>query len=222
MATYPAALPSIPDDGTWNHAQVAREVEAIATELGTNPRGSQTNVAGRFTAVEGRVTAVEGATSVAGVEVASAQLTTDYNILGQTSNTTWTDIGLSIAVGAQTRAYNLIVSCSFVAVTSGTFAPTKAVYPALRIVDSGVTVVAETSQFPIIMVSASVTYITKGYLLGRIPAGQAATTWKVQARNGISTPDAQVTSLAVYAGTALATPGGGVTRNPCQLSAITV
>lgn len=221
MAVYPAALPTIPDDGTWNHSQVAREVEAICTELGINPRGTQTNVAGRFTAAESRITAVEGATTTAGVEVASAQLTTDYNILGQTSNTTFTDIGLSMAVAAQTRAYNVTFTGTFIVVTGASFTATKLAACIVRIVDSGVTAVADVSQFPVVMTQAGAfTYTAKFYLVGRIAAGQAATTWKAQARIGSPAIDAQVTSLAIYAGTEA--PGGGVSRKPAQLQAITV
>jgi hypothetical protein len=222
MAIYPAALPTIPDDGTWNHAQVAREVEAVATELGVNPSGTQTDVTARFVAAEGRITAVEGATTTAGVEVASAQLTTDYAILGQAAgNTTWGDVsGLSIAAAAQTRAYDVTLTCTFVLTTNSSFAGPKYLGASVRIVDSTVSTILEVSQIPLITIASGVTTLfAKGYFMGRVAAGQAATTWKVQTRLS-ATPDANIASVAIYAGTEAATTG--VSRRPALLQAITV
>jgi hypothetical protein len=198
MAVYPAAIPTIPDDGTWNHSQVGAEITAVATELGTNPRGSQSTVAARFTTVEGRVTAVEGATGTAGVEVGSA------------SSTTWTDIGLSIAVPAQTRAYTLIFSAS-VAVTLTSSAWTAPKYGAflLRIVDSGVTVEAVSNQFPVALtVNGAANYFFPAYLMMRVAAGQGATTWKVQAKEYNLHGDAQVSQIAVNGRAGHARHGG--------------
>jgi hypothetical protein len=224
MAVYPAAIPTIPDDGTWNHSQVGAEITAVATELGTNPRGSQSTVAARFTTVEGRVTAVEGATGTAGVEVGSATLTSAYSIYSQTSSTTWTDIGLSIAVPAQTRAYTLIFSAS-VAVTLTSSAWTAPKYGAflLRIVDSGVTVEAVSNQFPVALtVNGAANYFFPAYLMMRVAAGQGATTWKVQAKEFNLHGDAQVSQIAVNARAALGTPGTGVSASPAVLLATTI
>jgi hypothetical protein len=223
MAVYPAALPTIPDDGTWNHSQVGDEIEAVCAELGTNPSGAQSDVAARFTTVEGRVTAVEGATGTAGVEVGSATLTSAYSIYSQTSSTTWTDIGLSIAVPAQTRAYTLIFSAS-VAITL-TVAWTAPKYGAflLRIVDSGVTVEAVSNQFPVALtVNGAANYFFPAYLMMRVAAGQGATTWKVQAKEFNLHGDAQVSQIAVNARAALGTPGTGVSASPAVLLATTI
>lgn len=195
----------------------------INTELGADPSGPQATVAARFTVVEDRVTAVEGATSTAGVEVGSAELTVDYDILGQAGgNTVFADVGLSIAVPAQTRAYNAWFGCTVVIATNASFAGPKYLSAVFRIVNSGVTEVLDVSQIPVIIpVSGAGTYFAKALIKGRVAAGRAATTWKVQARLS-PVPDANVTTFAVYAGPALGAPAGGVSRAPATLQAVTV
>lgn len=224
MSTYPLAIPTIPDDGTLNHSQVGAELVATMTELGVNPSGAQTDVTGRFTTVEGRVTAVEGLTSTAGVEVASASLTTAYSIYSQAVSTTWTDIGLSIAVPAQTRAYTLIFSASVVVgLTATTWTAPKYGAFLFRIVDSGVTVEAVSLQFPVALtVNGAANYFFPAYLMMRIAAGQGATTWKVQGKEFNLHTDAQVNQVAVNARAALGSPGTGVSASPAVLIATTL
>lgn len=222
MAVYPAALPTIPDDGTWNHSQVGDEIEAIALELGTNPSAAFTDVTARFTAAEARITTVEGATTTAGVEIGAATITTDWDIKNQSGgNQTWTDVtGLSIAVAAQTRAYDILFSCTFVATVNSSFVGPKMTGVNIRICDSAATTVVETSQIPIIFpVSGALTLFAKGYFMGRVAAGQGATTWKLQTRTN-ATPDTNMTAVAIFAGTDAANTG--VTRRPALLQAVTV
>lgn len=52
MPQYPAAIPSIPGDGSWTHGQVADEVESVMSTLGTNPQGTHLTVRARVEAAE--------------------------------------------------------------------------------------------------------------------------------------------------------------------------
>lgn len=220
MAQYPGTVPVIPADGSWTHGQVVDELNAALTALGVNPRGAQADVAGRLTVHESRLGTVEAATSLAGVEIGAATLATVYDIKNQAQVATFTDIGLTLAVPAQTRAYNITFSCNVALATSASFVAPKYASAVFRIVDSAVTTVCDVGQFPIIPpVAGAQSIFVKALMTGRVPPGQPATTWKVQVR--AQALDAQISSFQTYTGP-LAAPAGGVSLSPALLQAVTV
>jgi hypothetical protein len=220
---YPASIDPIPGNSTLMWDDVGDYVVKIATELGINPSGAQADVAARLGVVDDRLTAVEGATSAAGAEVGSATLTSPYSIYQQASSTTWTDIGLSIPVAAQTRAYTVQFSCVVVVTLVSTWTIPRFGAALFRIVDSGVTAELVSQQFPVALpVKAANTFFIPAYLWARVPAGRAASTWKVQAKEFNIKSDASFSEVAVNGGALLPTPGAGVSASPAFLLATTI
>ena len=118
MADYPASIPDlttgVPSDGVAevtplgddtyphddHHRDLGQEVEAIATELGTNPSGASADVAARFAVVEGVADAAQTAGEVAAAVAAHESDTSVHGIADTTVLATDAEVAAAVAAEA--------------------------------------------------------------------------------------------------------------------------